>query len=236
MEDQDVHRHEIADEEKVEDQDQDAVLAELENEDGGEEEAERVRRWEQLHAQAQNHQRVARTVGHEPVTTLRGDEEVLRFTTEIERVVLHFCHPDFARCGIMDRHLREVAEAQTAVDTVGPDLRWARVEVTDAPFVVEKMKIRVLPCLVGFRDGVAVGRLVGFEGLLSDEGHGNEDGPSVTRALEKKLIEWKLLGGVAIRDDKRLEHSDSEEDERGKGRRGITGGKRMAEDVDDDWD
>lgn len=35
--------------------------------------------------------------------------------------------------------------------------------VQEAPFFTEKLKIRVLPCVVVFIDGVAVDRLVGFE-------------------------------------------------------------------------
>lgn len=35
----------------------------------------------------------------------------------------------------------------------------------DSPFFVEKLQVRVLPCVVMFMGGVAVDRIVGFEPL-----------------------------------------------------------------------
>ena len=35
----------------------------------------------------------------------------------------------------------------------------------DAPFFTVKLGVKVLPCVIAFRDGVTVDRVVGFEGL-----------------------------------------------------------------------
>jgi hypothetical protein len=43
------------------------------------------------------------------------------------------------------------------------------MEVSKAPFFVEKLAIKILPCVISFKDGIVVDRLVGFEPL------GNED-------------------------------------------------------------
>jgi len=40
-----------------------------------------------------------------------------------------------------------------------------RSAATKSPFFVAKLKVQVLPTLIAFRDGVAMGRQVGFEGL-----------------------------------------------------------------------
>ncbi len=39
------------------------------------------------------------------------------------------------------------------------------MSVDNAPFLVVKLKVQVLPCVLCFIDGVSVDRIVGFEGL-----------------------------------------------------------------------
>ncbi|KAF7514298.1 hypothetical protein GJ744_000068 [Endocarpon pusillum] len=105
------------------------------------------------------------------LAALTGDESVLKFTTQHPTCLVHFSHPDFARCRVMDRHLTRL------VPRHAEETRFATVDVRDAPFVVERLGVRVLPCLVGFRDGVAVGRIVGFEGVfLGGGGQGGRGG------------------------------------------------------------
>ena len=58
----------------------------------------------------------------------------------------------------------------------------------NAPFLVTKLKVQVLPCVIGFVDGIGVDRVVGFEGL----GHGD--------SFTTKDLEARLLGaGVLVR-------------------------------------
>ncbi len=55
---------------------------------------------------------------------------------------------------------------QAALASRHPATRFVRVSAPDAPFFTEKLKIRMLPALLVFRDGVAAAeRLVGFEAL-----------------------------------------------------------------------
>jgi hypothetical protein len=50
-----------------------------------------------------------------------------------------------------------------------------------APFLVDKMKIKVLPCIVSFMNGHGVDQLIGFEGV------GKEVDDFATSALEERL-------------------------------------------------
>ena len=169
------------------------------------------------------------------ITTLKTDDEVLRFTTEQPRAILHFFHSDFTRCSIMDQHIAAIVEAQsTHRDSEDGEVSWGRVDVGHAPFVVERMSIRVLPCVIAFRDGVAAGRVVGFEGLLWDR-HAREDGTETTRALEERLVEWKVLRQAHVRSKEDMEDEESE-DEDTKRSRGIRGRKQVNEEDEDDWD
>jgi thiol-disulfide isomerase/thioredoxin len=79
-----------------------------------------------------------------------------------EDVCVHFYHNGFEKCKIMDGYLQELAPAMLAVKIV-------KVDVERCPFLVEKLKVNVLPCLVLFHNDVAVDRVLGFEGCGDEE-------------------------------------------------------------------
>lgn len=98
--------------------------------------------------------------------------------------------------------------------------RFLRIDVEHAPFLVTKLGIKVLPCVIAFVDGVSVDRIVGFEGL------GYSESTFTTGDLEKRLVGCGVL-----------------ENERGlgdvKARRGREErGEEVEEDGgdDDEWD
>lgn len=226
------------------DNDDDALFEALENEDDS---AYRAHRIEQLNAEFAKEANLrhaqrdpsSTTDNNTLYPTLANDQSLLDFTTQTHRCVIHFAHPDFARCGVMDEHLRELASRHYEV-------RFARVDVRNIPFVVEKLNIRVLPCVIGFKDGVAVERVVGFEGLGAG---GKQDGADQisTLTLERRLLRKGILvrskftageGDDAGSDD---EGSNSEGDSEPRRRRTIRGrntrrNSNTGDDDDDDWD
>jgi hypothetical protein len=219
------------------DLDEDALFEALEEEDDS---AYRERRMEQLHSElASAKEALLRTSSETNPTqalypTLPNDQSLLDLTTNNSRCVIHFAHPDFVRCSVMDEHMRVLASRHYEV-------RFARVDVRSCPFVVEKLNIRVLPCVVGFIDSLGKDRIVGFEGLGSLNRRRDGADEIQTADLEKRL----LKSGVLVRE--KLTHdggrhdrsSDSEDD--GEGRRGIRSGNARHNngdkpDDDDDWD
>ncbi len=62
-----------------------------------------------------------------------------------------------------------------------------KCQAEQASFLVEKLQVRMLPCIITFRGGVAGERIVGFDRLGSRDDFGTE-------VLEKLLLEW---GAVA---------------------------------------
>jgi thioredoxin-like negative regulator of GroEL len=56
------------------------------------------------------------------------------------------------------------------------------MNVENAPFLVTKLKVQVLPCVLAFIDGVSVDRIVGFEGL------GYTQDTFTTKDLEARLL------------------------------------------------
>lgn len=141
----------------------------------------------------------------------------------------------------MDTHLETLAARHYEV-------RFARVDVGNAPFVVEKLGVRVLPCVIGFKDGVGVERVVGFEGLGSkgtDAISGFRTVVLERRLATKGVLVREKLGeesrNMSRSDDEEEDEDDSDEsdDRRKSNRRGIRSGntkKSRADEEDDDWD
>lgn len=90
------------------------------------------------------------------------------------------------------------------------------MSVENAPFLVTKLKVQVLPCVICFVGGISVDRIVGFEGLSYTE-------DSFTTAD----LEARLLGSGVVQRAKT------------QGDGGVRFGvkKSVKEDSDnDDWD
>ena len=227
-----IDRHIAGDHHDRGDADTDTLFAELEAEDDTAFRAARAQQLSSELAKLRPNNATAQ-IAAEAYITLRSDDEVLRFTTNTAKCLLHFLHADFARCAVMDSHLQRLAERHSQYND--GEVKIGRVNVRDANFVVEKLGVRVLPCVVGFVGGVAKGRIVGFEGVAFG---GRESGMHVTKAIEQTAIGWTVF-------ERRLfvdadgEGSASEGEEEGQrkvGRRGIQGRKQAVEDEDDDWD
>lgn len=225
------------------DDDDDDIFAELEAEVNDTTSAAHQARLEELKAAAGKSQTTgnpslpATTIRQDSYLILNSDDETLRFTTEHEKAVVHFRHPDFHRCSIMDQHLDRIAQRHGYSESGGDDLSFARVNVTDVPFVVEKLGIKVLPCVIGFHDGAVKGRVIGFEGICWD---GKEKDPRVSKELESLLFSWGLLKQKMLMDDHDTESENEDDNEARRrtnmGRRGIRGpAKATADDSDEDW-
>jgi len=89
--------------------------------------------------------------------------------------IVHFFHGDFRRCTILDTHLELLAPKHA-------EARFIRIDVDKAPFLVDRLAVRVLPCLMSFIDGKQVARIEGFERL------GNTDSFRTVR-LEELLVD-----------------------------------------------
>ncbi|KAI2788307.1 hypothetical protein POX_e06321 [Penicillium oxalicum] len=241
------------------DSDDEALFASLANE---EDPSYRDTRIQQLHAEFASSKTnrstdpsnsITFTHQNENYRTLSTDQSVLDHTTSTSRSLIHFSHPDFARCAVMDQALTQLAAAHHEV-------RFARVDVRDTPFLVEKLGIRVLPCVIGFKDGVGVERVVGFEGL-GERGFDASGNSFKIGVLERRMVAKGVFDGVRVGEgegggergmsDGEEDWSEDEDGDRerrrrnglmgraqGK-RRGIRGGKvnrRDEDEDDDDWD
>lgn len=99
------------------------------------------------------------------------------------------------------------------------EARLLKINVDNAPFLVTKLKIQVLPCVIAFIDGIGADRIVGFEGL------GRTPDSFTTRDLEARLIRANVLARNKV---------GEEEDRKAAELRKAK--KKDDEYDDDDWD
>ncbi|KAK9490450.1 thioredoxin-like protein [Lipomyces doorenjongii] len=117
----------------------------------------REMRMQELHSQMKAAKRLHDT-GHGTLKEVATEKEVLEITTTTKYSVVHFFHPGFKRCEIMDSRLKSLTAKHMAT-------RFISVNVDNATFLVVRLAIQVLPCVICFIDGKEVLRLVGFESL-----------------------------------------------------------------------
>merc|ERR1712072_1473109 len=120
-------------------------------------------------------------------------DEFLNEVCQSKTVVCHFYHDEFPRCKIMDHHLSRLAPRHV-------ETKFIRINAGKSPFFVEKLTIRTMPTLVFFFDGVASGKLVGFDGLAEQMPAGKED-EWKTVSLAIMLAEAKIINKDAIVDE-----------------------------------
>ncbi|KAK0570192.1 hypothetical protein OC861_000141 [Tilletia horrida] len=132
----------------------------------------REKRMEQL-KQDLSTMKEMRETNHGKVTEFTDEKELLQTTVKERFVVVHFFSPDFERCKIMDKHLASIAPYHFRT-------LFVRANVHNVPFLVGKLNIKVLPCVVLFVDGIAKDRVIGFEDL------GNTDN------FTSAMLEWRL--------------------------------------------
>jgi len=116
---------------------------------------------------------------HGVYSELEKEKDFITATTSAKLVVVHFYHKEFIRCKIVDKHLQLLAPKHFKT-------KFLKLEAEKAPFFVEKLAVKMLPCIICFVDGIAVDRIVGFEELGE-----RDDFP--TGLLEKRLAHSGVL-------------------------------------------
>ncbi|KAF9008955.1 GTPase inhibitor [Cyathus striatus] len=157
-----------------EDDDEDAIFAELEAEIENSDSAAVREHGMSVLKREMEHVKDMKVGHHGEYTEITDEKEVIRVSAREHKCVVHFYHSDFKRCEVMDKHLAKLAAKYF-------ETRFFRVFVENVPWLVEKLQIKVLPCVVCFIDGVSKDRLIGFEDL------GNVDN------FETTVLELRLL-------------------------------------------
>nr|POE56642.1 thioredoxin domain-containing protein plp1 [Quercus suber] len=194
----------------AESDDEDALIAELEEDDQDETfSGLREKRLQQLHEEMAR-AKTMKTTSHGTYSEIKEEKQLMEITTSTKLCVVHFGKSDFNRCRIMDDKLRILAEKHF-------DTRFVRIDVENAPFLVVKLGIQVLPCVIAFKDGVSVDRIIGFEGI------GYKPDSFTVSELETRLLSSDVLVRAKMtKDDDRWRRQKKAEE--------------REDDDDDDWD
>lgn len=130
-----------------------------------------------------------------------SEKELMDAVVKTPTAIVHFFQPTFARCKAMNEVLRDLAEKHMSLHVMA-------ITAENAPFLVSKLSIKVLPFLLIYKNGQELARSVGFEGL--------EGGQLSLDSLENKLMS---CGAIARKSSKTIRASKP----------------RATEDLDDDW-
>ncbi|PIL37081.1 hypothetical protein GSI_00773 [Ganoderma sinense ZZ0214-1] len=158
--------------------DDDDIFAELEAEiENDSSAAFREHGMDQLKREMEQLQKM-KSDGHGQYREVADEKEVIRLSANEPRCVIHFFHHKFKRCEIMDKHLQKLAHKYFGT-------LFIRVFVETVPWLVERLGIKVLPCVMTFLGGT----IIGFEDL------GNSD------EFETATLEWKLVNSGVVQKD-----------------------------------
>lgn len=125
----------------------------------------------------------------------------------------------FLFCPLLPFRLLFSNTSHQSLAPVHYEARLLKINVDNCPFLVTKLKIQVLPCVIAFRDGISVDRIIGFEGL------GRSPDNFTTRDLEARLIRANVLERQKVGEDQERQARQI------KNRR-----DQDEDDNDDDWD
>ncbi|OZJ03460.1 hypothetical protein BZG36_02751 [Bifiguratus adelaidae] len=152
--------------------DDDLLLEELERDDDAMMASLREARMGEIQAETAKRQ-MMRENNHGVCDEVLDEKALMDMVTSTAHIVIHFFHKDFRRCDIMDKHLKEVAAKYYTT-------KFVKINVDNAPFLVVKLQVKILPCVLCFIDGNCVDRIIGFEEL------GNTD------AFQTASLEFRL--------------------------------------------
>ncbi|KAJ4332176.1 hypothetical protein N0V95_009721 [Ascochyta clinopodiicola] len=194
---------------KNDESDEDDLIAQLE--DDSELDAFRAQRIQQLHDEFDKARRL-KASEHGTYSEIKDEKALMNITTSTKNCVVHFFKPDFNRCRIMDTHLESLAPSHY-------EARILKINVDNCPFLVTRLGVQVLPCVIAFVDGIGADRIVGFEGL------GRSPDSFTVRDLEARLIRAGVFARTKV---------TKEDEEERKQRSKIA--VKYDDENDDDWD
>ncbi|KAK8738796.1 hypothetical protein OTU49_003676 [Cherax quadricarinatus] len=117
--------------------------------------------------------------GHGEYSELCDEKEFFETTKKSENVVCHFYRDQFIRCKIVDKHLNVLARKHI-------ETKFCKINAEKAPFLTERLSIRVLPTLCLVKNGKTKDYIVGFTDL------GNTD------EFTTETLEWRIGRSAVI--------------------------------------
>merc|ERR1711939_793703 len=150
----------------------DAQMAAME-EEMGDLASLRKKRIQQMQKDAQLKKELAK-IGHGKYEEIADEKEFFATAKKSEWMVCHFYRDATWRCEIVDKHLKLLA-------TKCFKTRFVKINAEKSPFLVERLKVFMLPTLACVSKGQVVDYVVGFDDL-----GGTDDFPTEATSLALK--------------------------------------------------
>ncbi|MBN3296773.1 thioredoxin domain-containing protein 9 isoform X2 [Amia ocellicauda] len=150
----------------------DSELCKLEKMDDDELEKLKERRLEAL-KKAQKQKQEWLSKGHGEYMEIPSEKDFFQEVKDSKNVVCHFYKDSTFRCKIMDKHLTILAKKHL-------ETKFIKLNVEKAPFLTERLRVKVIPTLALVKDGKTKDYVVGFTDL------GNTD------EFTTEILEWRL--------------------------------------------
>ncbi|XP_031725487.1 thioredoxin domain-containing protein 9 [Anarhichas minor] len=111
--------------------------------------------------------------GHGEYREISSEKDFFGEVKDSKNVVVHFYKNSTFRCKILDKHLAILAKKHI-------ETKFIKLNVDKAPFLTERLRIKIIPTLVLLLDGKTKDYVVGFSDL------GNTD------EFPTEMLEWRL--------------------------------------------
>ncbi|KAM4731764.1 thioredoxin domain-containing protein 9 [Anableps anableps] len=157
---------------KVVDEQVEAQLSKLNEMDDDDLERLKERRLEAL-KKAQKQKQEWLSKGHGEYREIASERDFFGEVKESKNVVCHFYRNSTFRCKILDKHLAILAKKHV-------ETKFLKLNAEKAPFLTERLRIKVIPTLALLLDGKTKDYVVGFTDL------GNTD------EFSTEMLEWRL--------------------------------------------
>lgn len=138
----------------------------------------RAKRLQELKLRDQN-RRQLQEQGHGKLNLLSDEKEFFDDVKRTKRMVVHFFRPGAQFCDIVDQHLGKLAAKHF-------DTKFVRINAEKSPFLVDRLKIWMLPTIMLIKDGNTEHSIVGLDELGSN-------GKFRTEKLESVLADWDVI-------------------------------------------
>ncbi|KAF6717048.1 Thioredoxin domain-containing protein 9 [Oryzias melastigma] len=157
---------------KIAEEHVDAKLSQLSEMDEDELERLKEKRLEGL-KKAQKQKQEWLSKGHGEYREIPSEKDFFSEVKESKNVVCHFYRSSTFRCKILDKHLAILAKKHV-------ETKFIKLNAEKAPFLTERLRIKVIPTLALLIDGKSKDYVVGFSDL------GNTD------EFSTEMLEWRL--------------------------------------------
>lgn len=172
-----IEQHLIAATKIIEDQ-VDAEIQRLDKLDEDDFEALKRKRLEALKkSQQQKQEWLAQ--GHGQYEEIADEKQFFDVCKKSKNVVCHFYRDSTFRCKIVDKHLQILAQKHM-------ETKFVKINAEKCKFLVERLRIVVLPTICLAREGKTVDYVVGF-----DDMGGSDDFPT-------EMLEWRIARADVI--------------------------------------